>query len=94
MEARQKLWIAVATCLLIAVWMIWPPRLNSAAACEANARVANLAFPLQDINGNAVSLSEYRGTVILLDFWATWCAACKIEFPGSSSSTTSTSRKG
>jgi peroxiredoxin len=51
-------------------------------ACDPNAKAANLNFTLKDIAGKEVTLSTYAGKVILLDFWATWCAPCKIEIPG------------
>ena len=38
-------------------------------------------FELKDINGNAVNLSDYKGKVIILDVWATWCPPCKAEIP-------------
>src|SRR5216684_132103 len=38
-------------------------------------------FALQDATGKTVKMEDYRGKVILLDFWATWCTGCKKEIP-------------
>jgi peroxiredoxin len=38
-------------------------------------------FTLKTVDGQSVSLSDYRGKVVLLNFWATWCEPCKLEMP-------------
>lgn len=38
-------------------------------------------FTLPDLEGNMVSLSDYRGRVVFINFWATWCKPCREEMP-------------
>ena len=56
------------------------------AALAADTAPANLRkpapdFTLSDSKGASIRLSDYKGKIVLLDFWATWCHGCNIEIP-------------
>jgi thiol-disulfide isomerase/thioredoxin len=77
---------ACAIALLVVPWMLRSDAApNSAGTPSAPSKVegtaANLELTLQDMNGNAVRFADYRGKVIVLNVWATWCGPCQVEIP-------------
>jgi len=79
MRFRFLIPIALTAAFVVAPCVPW----SSAAASIAPgaARAVAPDFTLTDSSGKAIRLAGYKGKVVLLDFWATWCTGCKVEIP-------------
>lgn len=83
---RNLVWLAVIAGIVAVGWIAvdyLAPSVSAVTTSGPNGAVGQAApvFDLRDDDGRAVSLDRYRGSIVVMNLWASWCPPCRAEMP-------------
>ncbi len=82
MTVRQSRWLIVGAAILAlgaGAWLARTSLIGPSAVGQSAETLVSIALP--DTGGNQQALAQWKGKVLVVNFWATWCAPCREEMP-------------